>query len=98
MYLPSKQTLRRYGLTLDEYQAILIRQDGKCPICGKSPDRFHIDHEHVKGWKNMPPDKKRTYVRGLLCWYCNRWYMSRNMTVSKAINMGEYLRDYEARK
>ena len=55
----------KFGLTPDQYQAILESQGCGCAICGaKSPgehiDRFHIDHCHQYG-----------NVRGLLCHKCN---------------------------
>lgn len=97
---PSKATLRKYGLTLGEWKAILDRQGRICPICEKEPStgRFVVDHFHARGWKKMTPEKRKTYVRGLTCWYCNRWYMSRNMTIEKASNIQNYLLQYEWRK
>lgn len=47
------------------YEAMLEAQGGVCGICGREPyphRRFDIDHDH-----------KDMYVRGLLCWRCNRW-------------------------
>lgn len=94
-YIPTKTTLSKYGLTLSEWENLLISQGGKCAICKKEAKIFHIDHEHIRGWKSLLPEKKRLYVRGLLCWYCNRWYMSRNMTIEKAGNIQNYLLEYE---
>jgi hypothetical protein len=55
---------RRYGLTQEQYGALLLRQDGCCAIC-KSPEpkgrgRWHVDHDHKTG-----------AVRALLCTGCN---------------------------
>ena len=59
-------TLRKkYGIGVAEYNAMLLKQSGRCAICltdapgGRG--RFHVDHCH---------DTKR--VRGLLCNQCNR--------------------------
>lgn len=54
-----KRRYWRYGLTTDQYESLLKKQDGKCAIClGK--DARNIDHCHSTG-----------KVRGLLCGNCN---------------------------
>jgi hypothetical protein len=58
--------LRRYGLTLEAYDAMLAAQGGRCAICGTTePGGNHptmlVDHCHATG-----------QVRGLLCGPCNR--------------------------
>lgn len=61
----------KFGITLDDYNAILDAQNGKCAIC-KQPETkgdprtgklfpLAVDHCH---------DKK--HIRGLLCMKCNR--------------------------
>ena len=52
---------RKYGITEDEYQGLLIAQDGQCAICGGKFERLGVDHCHSNGG-----------VRGLLCVSCNR--------------------------
>lgn len=57
------RTLRRYGITLDEYNFILKKQNGVCAICSspsKEGKNLHIDHCHETG-----------VIRGLLCFRCN---------------------------
>ena len=58
---------REYGITPEQYDAMLARQGGKCYICRKPPKRVRlaVDHVHKKG--RRPVDS----VRGLLCPYCN---------------------------
>lgn len=51
--------IRAYGLTLADYDCLLIYLNGKCAICG-FPKRLDVDHDHDTG-----------YVRGLLCPDCN---------------------------
>lgn len=56
--------LKRYGLTLEAYEAWLIKQHNKCRICLRSFDEKYIpnvDHNHATG-----------KVRGILCSPCNR--------------------------
>lgn len=54
----------RYGLSLDEYERLLLSQGGCCAICSSSDaggrGRFHVDHDHNTG-----------AIRGLLCHHCN---------------------------
>lgn len=51
---------KRYGLNLDEYNAMVISQGGRCAICDKAPKRLVVDHCH-----------RTNVVRGLLCDRCN---------------------------
>jgi hypothetical protein len=54
---------KRYGITEEDYQAMVADQGGVCKICGQPPsDRMwlDIDHDHETG-----------KVRGLLCSQCN---------------------------
>jgi hypothetical protein len=60
------RTLRKYGLTEAEWDAILAAQGGLCAICntdtpGGRGERWHIDHDHATN----------RGVRGLLCHNCN---------------------------
>jgi len=60
-----RRTVRRYGLTPEDADALLAAQGGLCPICGGDPTagfsrRPHIDHDHETG-----------AVRGILCANCN---------------------------
>jgi len=96
---PSKQTVAKYGLSMDEWQALAEKQGHACFICRKTPTtgRLCVDHEHVKGWKKMPSSERKKYVRGLLCWVCNHYYVGRGITIEKAKNVVNYLEEYEAR-
>lgn len=97
---PTRATLKKYGLSLDEWARMLKDQDWRCPICSQAPQsgRFVIDHEHVKGWKTMKPEKRKSFVRGLLCWWCNHSYVGRGITIEKARGVLAYLEAYEERK
>lgn len=56
-----RMILRRYGLTPEQYDAMLAEQDGRCAVCRcTSSRRLHVDHCHETG-----------RVRGLLCFNCN---------------------------
>lgn len=51
----------RYGLTPEDYAAMLAKQEDRCAICGGTQDRaLSIDHCHAT-----------SKVRGLLCVHCN---------------------------
>ncbi len=51
---------RNYDISLSEYQAMQISQNGRCAICRREYDKLVPDHNHDTG-----------NVRGLLCNACN---------------------------
>ena len=64
-----EHNLKRYGLTLAQYDEMVAKQDNKCSICGnpeKSKDKngnirnLCVDHNHLTN-----------KIRGLLCSNCN---------------------------
>lgn len=58
----SVQMKAKHGITLDEYNAMLAAQNGRCAICFALPEkkRLSIDHCHAT-----------LKIRGLLCAPCN---------------------------
>jgi len=98
--LPSKATLRKYGLTIRSWTALLKQQGGKCPICDRIFSlkiRSVIDHEHVKGFKKLPISERARYVRGLCCVSCNWQVLRKAVTLEKARNVVAYLERYTGR-
>lgn len=63
-----KFNIERYGITIPEFEQMVVAQGGLCAICRRpelvtrkgKPLRLHIDHNHKTG-----------KVRGLLCMRCN---------------------------
>ena len=62
---------QKYGISKDEYEELVVKQDGLCAICRKPPKQYistHgaryrylvVDHNHITG-----------KIRGLLCHKCN---------------------------
>jgi hypothetical protein len=55
--------IQKYGMTIEDYDAMLETQGGVCAICAgpnQRDRRFDVDHDHKTG-----------RVRGLLCSRCN---------------------------
>lgn len=57
--------LKRYGITVEQYQTMFVAQNGKCAICETTQfdgpgKKLHVDHCHTTG-----------IVRGLVCVRCN---------------------------
>lgn len=59
-YSYEKQIKTRYGLTIDDYNGILSKQNNCCAICKRPGIDLVVDHCHNTG-----------IVRGLLCQRCN---------------------------
>jgi ribosomal protein S14 len=85
---------RTFGLTLEEYDALLVQQNGRCAICGtnqsilrKKAARFAIDHDHATG-----------RIRSLLCSNCNLGLGAFCDDVSKLKSAIRYLEKWEKDK
>lgn len=60
-----------YGISLEDYDAMLKRQGGRCAICHrKSGSSLSIDHDH--SCCSTARKSCGRCVRGLLCQPCNR--------------------------
>ena len=58
----ARRVEQTYGLTAEQYEALLAHQGGACAICGgERRYRLNVDHDHASG-----------RVRGLLCRRCNK--------------------------
>jgi len=85
---------KRYGITLEIYNKMLMKQDNVCAICKKSETRKHhitnktrelsIDHDHKTG-----------KVRGLLCCLCNMIIGNIDESIDTLKNMIKYLKKYK---
>ena len=73
---------RVYGITLEEYETLLEKQNGVCGICKKAQSTLLcVDHDHNTG-----------QVRGLLCTPCNRGLGLLGDTLENIINAQNYLK------
>jgi hypothetical protein len=65
----------KYGLSIEAYNQLFAQQAGCCAICKKHQSELKkglvVDHKHIEGYKQLPPEEKVKYVRGLLCELCN---------------------------
>lgn len=75
---------RRYGVTVEQYNALLIKQKGLCACCYKdlalTVRRPHLDHDHITG-----------AIRGILCRGCNMGIGQLGDNIKGVMNALEYL-------
>lgn len=96
---PAPSTLRRYGLSADEWLTLLAAQGWACPICERTSGvRWATDHDHVPGWKRMAASVRKTFVRGVLCVRCNWKRVDSRMSADEASRIAAYLKAYETRR
>lgn len=59
-----KHNLKKFGISIEEYNQMFNEQEGKCAICDKHQSEeyraLNVDHNHTTG-----------QIRGLLCNNCN---------------------------
>jgi hypothetical protein len=79
------QSLKKYGITLADYNRRLELQGNKCACCGRSEPGgrggFAVDHDHATG-----------LIRGLLCNSCNLGIGHLGDSVEGVLNAYNYMR------
>lgn len=78
-----KDNLKRYGLTIKQYDEILIIQNYSCATCGNNTETLCIDHDHITG-----------QIRKLLCRNCNIALGLLKENKQTILNLLEYLSEY----
>jgi hypothetical protein len=82
-----KYRLKKFGMTLSDYDALVKSQNGSCKICGgksRNSDLLSLDHDHKTG-----------KPRALLCDLCNTGlgaFKDNHNLLNKAI---KYLKSFE---
>lgn len=61
-YMRARSLKHQFGMSLQDYAALLEKQHGCCAICGKPPSKRNLAVDHCHDTKK---------VRGLLCCVCN---------------------------
>ena len=81
----------RYGITVEEYDRLFLKQEGKCKICGTtdtSPNKnFAVDHCHTT-----------KVIRGLLCGACNKALGLMQDDVTRLTSAIQYLGETQKKK
>lgn len=80
---------RMYGISLEDYNSMLEKQEGKCAICGNKEMNYKnkvlcVDHNHETG-----------QVRGLLCGLCNSGLGKFRENKNFLNNAIKYIQQYE---
>ncbi len=83
--------LKKYGLTIEDYNKLVKQQDGVCAICGNNETvkqngketKLAVDHD----WKTGK-------IRGLLCKNCNVSLGNLNEDISLFYKCIEYLKQH----
>jgi hypothetical protein len=76
---------RNYGISVESFNEMVEKQNGKCLICGNTNGtmRLCVDHCHKTG-----------KIRGLLCGKCNNGLGCFNDDINKMQLAIEYIRKY----
>ena len=86
-YLKNYELVKKYGITLDDYNLILEQQGNSCKIC-KSKEcggrGWHLNHNHTTG-----------KIRSILCQRCNLMIGHARDDISVLEAAILYLKDHE---
>lgn len=104
-YSRDTRLMETYGITGEEYEALLEAQGGVCAICGgKRPYNLDVDHDHAVEQalvnQGVPPiEAVRRSIRGLLCKVCNRHLLPAvHDQVGLLMSAARYLHDSKGRE
>jgi Recombination endonuclease VII len=82
-YQRKKRFKEVYGITIEDYNAMFIRQGGACAVCRRTGQKLVVDHCHLTG-----------KVRALLCSTCNSalgfWRDNANIIRAAAAYLEKY--------
>jgi hypothetical protein len=85
-YSQKKRCESIYGISLEQYEAMVARQGGLCAICKEKPEKsLCVDHCHTSG-----------RVRGLLCNNCNCMLGFAQNDPSRLDAGGDFLRAFRS--
>jgi hypothetical protein len=84
---------RTYGITPEQYNELLEKQNHRCAICDRHESEFNrklaVDHAHTSS-EHIPEGM----VRGLLCWNCNRRIIGEETNSNLFAKAADYLRQH----
>lgn len=84
---------RKFGITIEQYDEILEKQNHSCAICEKHvtefSKKFSVDHAHTES-DHVPAGM----IRGLLCYPCNTLLVGRRTDPSIFEKAANYLRQH----
>jgi hypothetical protein len=82
----ARHRMESYGIDNATYFEMVVRQDGKCIICGDVPNiNLSIDHNHLTG-----------KIRGLICNLCNIAIAKAKDSPKILRAMADYLEKFDA--
>lgn len=80
----SSHLRRNFGITLEQYRELLLKQDESCAICKRHISEFNqelaVDHNHTTG-----------EIRGLLCTNCNYRLVAKHTDSNLLRTIADYL-------
>lgn len=80
----------KYGITKEQYDELLTKQQGLCAICNGTTPTLHVDHDHLC-CPSLPACGK--CIRGLLCGHCNKALGLMKEDIVAIENMVKYLKE-----
>jgi len=83
-YQKNTGRFKRYGITKEKYDEMVLVQNNKCYICENHQEVLYIDHNHITG-----------EIRKLLCRDCNSALGLLKENKKTINNMKKYIENYE---
>ena len=90
----NKHFKRKYGITLEQYNAMYVAQNGVCAMCFQ-PETVKSHHTGNVRYLAVDHDHNTGKVRGLLCFRCNTMLEHFDKDIDKIKAVLAYIKEHK---
>ena len=90
----NKHFKRKFGITLEQYNEMLVKQNGVCAMCDQ-PETVKSHHTGEVRYLAVDHDHTTGKIRGLLCFRCNTMLDHFDKDINKINAVLAYIKEHK---